>query len=78
MVYMNYQNNMGEFTDFDLVLVDPTGQIVEYSANEQKRDTDSKSEYVFHVPEIPGLYAIGISNAEKEIDPTNVHQNTLQ
>ena len=72
MIYMNWQNGLGEMTDFDLVLVDPTGQIVEFSANEQKRETDSKSEYVFHIPQIAGLYAIGISNAVEEVDPTNV------
>ena len=66
---------MGEQVDFDLVLVDPFGQIVDYSANQQDGPNDKDSEYIFHIPQIPGLYAIGISFSG-DVDPTTVPKHT--
>jgi subtilisin family serine protease len=51
---------MSDVADFDLVLVDPLGQIVDYSANEQITKDDSQFEYIYHVPEIEGIYALGV------------------
>ena len=51
---------LGDVADFDLVLVDPLGQIVDYSANDQTSKNDTPLEYIHHIPETEGIYAIGI------------------
>ena len=75
IVYLNWDDGKGDVSDLDLVLVDPAGQIVEFSANPQKASLDQKSEYVFHMPEIEGVYAIGISYAGK-LSATNMPDHT--
>ena len=50
----------GDVADFELVLVDPLGQIVDYSANEQLTKSDTLFEYIYHIPEIEGTYSLGI------------------
>ncbi len=62
MIYLNWDDGNGDYSDFDLVLVDPLDQIVEYSANTQT-STSKKVESVFFMPHMAGLYAIGISYA---------------
>ena len=58
--YLMWDDDMDDISDFDLVLVDPLGQIVDYSANEQITKNDSPFEYIHHIPEMEGLYALGI------------------
>ncbi len=60
MLYLNWNDGSGDSSDFDLVLVDPLGQIVDYSANTQTSDSE-KIESIFFMPKMAGLYAIGIS-----------------
>jgi len=67
MVYLHWDDGIGDLTDFDLILVDPLGQIVEFSADKQSSSTDKKLESIFYVPEVAGIYALGIQNSE-EID----------
>jgi subtilisin family serine protease len=43
-----------------MILVDPLGQIVEFSADKQSSSTDKKLESIFYVPEVAGIYAVGI------------------
>jgi subtilisin family serine protease len=43
-----------------MVLVDPLGQIVDYSANEQKTKLDTPFEYIHHIPDTEGTYSIGV------------------
>ena len=50
----------GDVADFELVLVDPLGQIVDYSANEQLTKSDTPFEYIHHIPEIEGIYSLGV------------------
>ena len=50
----------GDVADFELVLVDPLGQIVDYSANEQLTKSDTPFEYIHHIPEIEGTYSLGV------------------
>ena len=50
----------GDVADFELVLVDPLGQIVDFSANEQLTKSDTLFEYIYHIPEIEGIYSLGI------------------
>jgi len=49
-----------DIVDFELVLVDPLGQIVDYSANEQLTKSDTPFEYIHHIPEIEGTYSLGV------------------
>ncbi len=67
MVYLHWDDHLGDLTDLDMVLVDPLGQIVEFSADKQSSSTDKKLEYIFHVPEVAGIYALGIQHSG-EID----------
>ena len=60
MVYLHWNDGIGDLTDLDLVLVDPLGQIVEFSADKQVSPMDKKLEQIFYVPEIAGIYAVGI------------------
>jgi len=46
--------------DFELILVDPLGQIVDFSANEQLTKSDTPFEYIHHIPEIEGSYSLGV------------------
>ena len=63
IAHLMWDVGMSDVADFELVLVDPLGQIIAYSANEQKTKSDTPFEYIYHVPEIDGIYSIGILNA---------------
>jgi len=71
MIYLNWNDGMGDSSDFDLVLVDPLGQIVDYSANTQTSNSD-KTESVFFMPQMAGLYALGISYVGELKSPSDV------
>ena len=60
MLYLHWDDGIGDLTDLDLVLVDPLGQIIEFSADKQVSPMDKKLEQIFYVPEIAGIYAVGI------------------
>ncbi|EPA05548.1 S8 family serine peptidase [Candidatus Nitrosarchaeum limnium] len=62
MLYLNWNDGLGDFSDFDLVLVDPLGKIVDYSANTQTANSQ-KIESIFYIPQMAGLYTVGISYA---------------
>ena len=69
---------MSDVADFDLVLVDPLGQIVDYSANEQITKDDSQFEYIYHVPEIEGIYALGVVYAGDTNSPADIPDATIE
>ena len=58
--YLMWDVGMGDVADFEMVLVDPLGQIVDYSANEQKTKSDTPFEYIHHIPDTEGTYSIGV------------------
>ena len=58
--YLMWDVGMTNVADFEMVLVDPLGQIVDYSANEQKTKSDTSFEYIHHIPDTEGTYSIGI------------------
>jgi len=60
IVYLHWDDGIGDLTDFDLILVDPLGQIVEFSADKQVSPMNKKLEQIFYVPEVAGIYAVGI------------------
>ena len=60
VAYLMWDVGMGDVADFEMVLVDPLGQIVDYSANEQKTKSDTPFEYIHHIPDIEGTYSIGV------------------
>jgi len=63
---------LGDVADFDLVLVDPLGQIVDYSANEQSTKNDTPLEYIQHIPETEGIYALGIIYNGENNSPSEI------
>ncbi|WP_182129031.1 S8 family serine peptidase, partial [Nitrosopumilus sp. b3] len=75
MIYLNWNDGMGDSSDFDLVLVDPLGQIVDYSANTQTSDSE-KTESVFFMPQMAGLYALGISYVGELKSPSDVPKHS--
>ena len=81
MVYLNWNNPLKDVTDFDLILLDPTGNIVDYSANIQKVQSDRSFESIHFVPQMEGLYAIGISYAGNQLDgdltAANIPRDTI-
>jgi subtilisin family serine protease len=70
MVYLHWDDHIGDISDLDLVLVDPLGQIVEFSADKQASLNDKKLESIFYVPEVAGIYALGIQHSG-EVDDLN-------
>jgi subtilisin family serine protease len=69
---------MSDVADFDLVLVDPLGQIVDYSANEQITKDDSPFEYIYHVPETEGIYALGVVYSGDTNSPADIPDATIE
>lgn len=69
---------MSDVADFDMVLVDPLGQIVDYSANEQITKDDSPFEYIYHVPETEGIYALGVVYSGDVNSPYTVPDATIE
>ena len=76
MVYLNWNNGLKDVADFDLILLDPTGNIVDYSANIQKIKSDRSFESIHFVPQMEGLYAIGISYAG-DLKPSEIPRDTI-
>jgi len=60
IVNLMWDVGSNDIVDFELVLVDPLGQIVDYSANEQLTKSDTPFEYIHHIPEIEGTYSVGV------------------
>ncbi len=60
LAHLMWDVGKNDVADFELVLVDPLGQIVDYSANEQTTKSDSAFEYIHYVPDIDGIYSIGV------------------
>ena len=61
LIYLKWNDENSNFSDFDLTLIGPRGKIVDYSSTLQNQESD-KLEYLYHIPEFPGEYYIGISN----------------
>jgi subtilisin family serine protease len=64
--------------DFDLVLVDPLGQIVDFSSNKQVTSKDTPFEYIHHIPDIEGIYSLGVLYSGEEITPWNRPKAALE
>ena len=62
LVYLRWSDDTENVSDFDITLMDSGGRILDYSYNTQERGSDESIEYLYHMPEIPGEYYIGISN----------------
>ena len=72
IAYAMWDVGLGDVADLQLVLVDPFGQIVDYSANIQYTNNDTPFEYIHHIPQTDGLYALGVVNAK---DATALSEN---
>jgi subtilisin family serine protease len=60
VAHLMWDVGMNDMADFELVLVDPLGQIVDYSANEQITKSDTAFEFIHHIPDTEGIYSIGV------------------
>jgi len=60
IAHLMWDVGQNDVADFELVLVDPLGQIVDYSANKQITKSDTPFENIYHVPDIEGVYSIGV------------------
>jgi len=78
IAHLMWDVGMGDVEDFELVLVDPLGQIVDYSANQQKTKSDTSIEYIYHVPDIDGTYSIGVLYAGDISSPSEIPSATLE
>ena len=67
LIYLKWNDENSNFSDFDLTLIGPSGKIVDYSSTLQNQESD-KLEYLYHIPEFSGEYYIGISNFGKPND----------
>ena len=61
LIYLKWNDENSNYSDFDLTLLDSSGKIVDYSSTLQNQLSD-KLEYIYYIPEFPGEYHIGISN----------------
>jgi len=78
MVYLNWDDKNKDYSDFELILVDPSGKIVEYSADTQTVNS-KKIENIFFMPQTSGVYALGILDAKKPNILSDVHKySTLE
>ena len=78
IAHLMWDVGMTDVADFDLVLVDPLGQIVDYSANKQETKSSSAFEYIHHIPQTDGTYALGIIYAGDMTAPDNRPSATLE
>ena len=87
LFYLMWDKQEESVNDFDLVLVGPTGEIVDYSVKEQKSADDSLNEFINYLPSTTGLYSIGVtftgedsaSDASLELfSLNNVLEHTIQ
>ncbi len=78
VAHLMWDVGMGDVADFEMVLVDPLGQIVDYSANEQKTKSDTPFEYIHHIPDIEGTYSIGVLFAGDMADVSKRPNATLE
>jgi subtilisin family serine protease len=78
IAHLMWDVGLNDVADFDLVLVDPLGQIVDFSANKQVTNQDTPFEYIHHIPEIEGVYSLGVLYAGDMTSPKNRPQGALE
>ncbi|HEY7367763.1 MAG TPA: S8 family serine peptidase, partial [Nitrosopumilaceae archaeon] len=78
IAHMMWDVGLNDVADFDLVLVDPLGQIVDFSANKQVTSEDTPFEYIHHIPDIDGIYSLGVLYAGDMTSPKNRPQGALE
>lgn len=76
--YLMWDVGMSDIADFELVLVDPLGQIVDYSANQQKTKSDIPFEHIHHIPDTEGVYAIGVVFSGETSSPADIPTAELE
>ncbi|MGQ0791412.1 MAG: S8 family serine peptidase [Nitrosopumilaceae archaeon] len=78
IAHMMWDVGLGDVADFELVLVDPLGQIVDFSANKQEKSSDNPFEYIYHLPDTEGIYSLGVLYSGDMISPSNRPHATLE
>jgi len=78
IAHMMWDVGLDDVADFELVLVDPLGQIVDFSANKQEKSSDNPFEYIYHLPDTEGIYSLGVLYSGDMISPSNRPHATLE
>ncbi len=78
IAHLMWNVGLNDVADFDLVLVDPLGQIVDFSANKQVTSQDTPFEYIHYIPDIEGIYSLGVLYAGDMTSPKNRPQSALE
>ncbi|MFI5406362.1 MAG: S8 family serine peptidase, partial [Nitrososphaerales archaeon] len=78
IAHMMWDVGLDDVADFELVLVDPLGQIVDFSANKQEKTSDNPFEYIYHLPDTEGIYSLGVLYSGDMISPSNRPHATLE
>jgi len=78
IAHMMWDVGLDDVADFELVLVDPLGQIVDFSANKQEKISDNPFEYIYHLPDTEGIYSLGVLYSGDMISPSNRPHATLE
>lgn len=78
IAHLMWDVGLDDVADFDLVLVDPLGQIVDFSSNKQEKSSDNPFEYIYHLPDTEGIYSLGVLYSGDMISPSNRPHATLE
>ena len=73
-----WNGGLNDVADFDLVLVDPLGQIVDFSSNKQEQSSDNPFEYIYHIPDTEGIYSLGVLYSGDMTSPSNRPHASLE
>ncbi|MGI0097310.1 MAG: S8 family serine peptidase, partial [Nitrosopumilaceae archaeon] len=71
IAYLMWDVGLSDVADFELVLVNPLGQIVDFSANKQEKSSDNSLEYIYHIPDTEGVYSLGVLYSGDMTSPKN-------
>ena len=78
IAHLMWDVGLDDVADFDLVLVSPLGQIVDFSSNKQEKSSDNPFEYIYHLPDTEGIYSLGVLYSGDMISPSNRPHATLE
>src|SRR3989304_7137788 len=78
IAHMMWDVGLDDVADLELVLVNPLGQIVDFSANKQEKSSDNPFEYIYHLPDTEGIYSLGVLYSGDMISPSNRPHATLE
>ncbi|HXV66070.1 MAG TPA: S8 family serine peptidase [Nitrosopumilaceae archaeon] len=78
MAYLMWDVGQYDIADFELVLVNPLGEIVDFSANKQEVNSDTNLEHIYHIPDTEGIYSLGVLYSGDMESPDNRPKASLE